>query len=56
MAYPTKMAAALSGATVGQLRGWRQDRGHGPFLAPELQTRPRALYSFRDVLALRAFA
>ncbi|MDG9682416.1 hypothetical protein QC334_06620 [Streptomyces sp. DH18] len=49
------MAAALSGATVGQLRTWRQDRGNGPILQPGLAARP-ALYSFRDVLALRAFA
>ncbi|MQS09312.1 DUF433 domain-containing protein [Streptomyces sp. IF17] len=49
------MAAALSGATVGQLRSWRQDRGNGAILCPELAARP-ALYSFRDVLALRAFA
>ncbi|AWK12915.1 hypothetical protein DDQ41_14620 [Streptomyces spongiicola] len=49
------MAAALSGATMGQLRSWRQDRGHGPILRPELAAKP-ALYSFRDVLALRAFA
>ncbi|MFI5567699.1 MerR family transcriptional regulator [Streptomyces sp. NPDC051740] len=55
MAYSTRMAAALSGATVGQLRTWRQDRGNGPILCPELAARP-ALYSFRDVLALRAFA
>ncbi|MGW3495845.1 DUF433 domain-containing protein [Streptomyces sp. NPDC001020] len=55
MAYSTRMAAALSGATVGQLRTWRQDRGNGPILQPELAARP-ALYSFRDVLALRAFA
>lgn len=55
MAYPTRMAAALSGATVGQLRTWRQDRGNGPILCPELAAKP-ALYSFRDVLALRAFA
>ncbi|BCL23484.1 hypothetical protein GCM10017668_53270 [Streptomyces tuirus] len=55
MAYSTRMAAALSGATVGQLRTWRQDRGNGPILRPELATKP-ALYSFRDVLALRAFA
>lgn len=56
MAYTTQMAAALSGATMGQLRSWRQDRGSGPFLRPEIETRPKALYSFRDVLALRAFA
>ncbi|MEV5709442.1 DUF433 domain-containing protein [Actinoallomurus sp. NPDC052274] len=55
MAYSTRMAAALSGATVGQLRTWRQDRGNGPILRPELTAKP-ALYSFRDVLALRAFA
>jgi uncharacterized protein (DUF433 family) len=55
MAYSTRMAAALSGATVGQLRTWRQDRGNGPILRPELAANP-ALYSFRDVLALRAFA
>jgi uncharacterized protein (DUF433 family) len=55
MAYSTRMAAALSGATVGQLRTWRQDRGNGPILRPELAAKP-ALYSFRDVLALRAFA
>lgn len=55
--YPTQMAAALSGATPGQIRSWRQDRGPaGPFLSPELGTKPRALYSFRDILALRAFA
>jgi uncharacterized protein (DUF433 family)/DNA-binding transcriptional MerR regulator len=56
MAYSTQMAAALSGATPGQIRSWRQDRGNGPFLRPELASRPQALYSFRDVLALRAFA
>lgn len=56
MTYSTQMAAALSGATPGQIRSWRQDRGPGPFLQPELGTKPRALYSFRDVLALRAFA
>jgi uncharacterized protein (DUF433 family)/DNA-binding transcriptional MerR regulator len=55
VAYSTRMAAALSGATMGQLRNWRQDRGNGPVLCPELSARP-ALYSFRDVLALRAFA
>jgi uncharacterized protein (DUF433 family)/DNA-binding transcriptional MerR regulator len=52
MAYATKMAAALSGATVSQLRHWRGART-GPLLSPELATAPRVLYSFRDVLALR---
>lgn len=56
MAYSTQMAAALSGATTGQIRSWRTDRGKGPFMRPELASRPRAVYSFRDVLALRAFA
>lgn len=54
MAYSTRMAAALSGATMGQLRTWRQDRGNGPVLRPEIAAKP-ALYSFRDMLALRAF-
>src|SRR5260370_632972 len=46
------MAAALTGATVNQLRHWRSPRA-GPLLAPEIQSAPRALYSFLDVLALR---
>lgn len=54
MAYATKMAAALSGATVSQLRHWRAART-GPLLAPEISTTPRVVYSFRDVLALRTF-
>jgi uncharacterized protein (DUF433 family)/DNA-binding transcriptional MerR regulator len=52
VAYPTKMAAALTGASVSQLRHWRSPRT-GPLLAPEIQRYPRALYSFRDILALR---
>ena len=52
MAYPVKMAAALSGATVNQLRHWRSART-GPLLVPEVATAPRVLYSFKDVLALR---
>jgi uncharacterized protein (DUF433 family) len=53
MAYSTQLAAALSGATVPQLRHWRRDLGSGALLRPELAVRPRSLYSFRDVLALR---
>lgn len=52
MPYSTRMAAALSGATVSQLRHWRSART-GPLLAPETAAAPQALYSFRDVLALR---
>ena len=54
MAYPTRMTAALSGATVSQLRHWRHART-GPLLSPEVATSPRVLYSFRDILALRMF-
>src|SRR5215469_15714968 len=54
VAYATKMAAALSGATVSQLRHWRSART-GPLLAPEIAAAPRAVYSFQDVLALRTF-
>src|SRR5260370_8252592 len=46
------MAAALSGATVNQLRHWRSART-GPLLVPEIATTPKVLYSFKDVLALR---
>ena len=48
------MAAALSGATISQLRHWRSMRT-GPLLAPEIAAGPRAVYSFQDVLALRTF-
>jgi uncharacterized protein (DUF433 family) len=54
VAYATKMAAALSGATMHQLRHWRSPRT-GPLLVPEIASSPRALYSFQDVLALRTF-
>jgi uncharacterized protein (DUF433 family)/DNA-binding transcriptional MerR regulator len=54
VAYATKMAAALSGATISQLRHWRSART-GPLLAPEIAVAPRAAYSFQDVLALRTF-
>ena len=53
MAYSTNMAAALSGATVSQLRHWRHNRT-GPLLAPEIARSPAA-YSFRDLVALRTF-
>jgi uncharacterized protein (DUF433 family) len=46
------MTAALTGATVSQLIHWRSPRT-GPLLFPEISSRPRALYSFRDIMALR---
>ena len=52
MAYPTPIAAALSGATVRQLQYWRDS----DLLRPELgKPARRALYSFPDVVALRTF-
>jgi len=52
MAYVPPMVAALSGATIDQLRYWRSAKT-GPLLAPEISTGPRIFYSFRDLLALR---
>lgn len=53
MAYSSQMAAALSGATLSQLQHWRRHKPRGPVLVPEISQQPRALYSFRDLLALR---
>lgn len=56
MAYAPTMAAALSGATISQLRHWRNAKTKaGPLLTPEISASPRAFYSFRDLLALRTF-
>lgn len=49
MAFPVELASLLTGASLGQLQHWR---GSG-LLIPEIQRRPKALYSFRDVVALR---
>ncbi|MDP4501046.1 DUF433 domain-containing protein [Nonomuraea turcica] len=49
--YSTVLAAALSGATVGQLKHWRR---RPPVFAPEYQTPHKVLYSYRDVVALRS--
>jgi uncharacterized protein (DUF433 family)/DNA-binding transcriptional MerR regulator len=54
VAYSPPMAAALSGATIDQLRHWRSSKT-GPLLAPEISDRPIVLYSFRDLLAIRTF-
>jgi uncharacterized protein (DUF433 family) len=48
-AFPVDMTSVLTGATIRQLQYWR---GTG-LLEPEYQRRPRSLYSFRDLLALR---
>jgi uncharacterized protein (DUF433 family) len=56
MPFPTVETAALSGATVGQLKYWRARRGdRGPLLAPEYRDGHTHLYSFRDLIALRTF-
>ncbi|WP_433164460.1 DUF433 domain-containing protein [Kribbella sp. CA-247076] len=56
MSYPTPLAAALSGASVRQLNYWRKNTPRkGILFAPEHGTRPRALYSYRDIVALRMF-
>ncbi|NEW28519.1 DUF433 domain-containing protein [Nocardia cyriacigeorgica] len=51
MSFPSDITSALSGATLSQLRSWRA--GASPLLAPEYGVKPKALYSFRDVVALR---
>lgn len=55
MAYPPYMAAALSGASLGQLAHWRRTTASGPVLVPEVSATRPVLYSFRDVVALRTF-
>ena len=45
------MTAALTGATIRQLRHWRNTR----LLEPEYSTGTRVFYSYRDIVALRTF-
>lgn len=52
MSFEADITSALTGATAHQLRSWRS--GASPLLLPEYGVRPRAMYSFRDLLALRA--
>ncbi|MGH1554815.1 hypothetical protein ACRAWF_31460 [Streptomyces sp. L7] len=55
MSYEPKLAAALSGATLRQLSHWRRASGkRGALLVPEISDSRPILYSFRDVVALRA--
>jgi uncharacterized protein (DUF433 family) len=55
VAYPTHVAAALSGASLRQLQYWRQRSNGEPLLTPDARAGGRVLYSFRDVMALRTF-
>lgn len=50
MSFPVDLAAALTGASVGQLHNWRRTN----FLHPEIRDNP-VRYSFRDIVALRTF-
>ena len=54
MSFPVDITSALTGATKRQLQNWRS--GAAPLLVPEYGIRPQALYSFRDLLALRTVA
>lgn len=53
MAFPVELTVALTGATRGQLSSWRRPP---VLLAPEYGSKPVALYSFRDITALRMLA
>src|SRR5882757_4223376 len=56
MSYTPPLAATLTGASVRQLAYWRRNTpGHGVLFAPEHGTRPRVLYSYQDIVALRMF-
>ena len=56
MSFTPVVAAALSGASTGQLAYWRSSRTSEALLAPaHHQPRSRVSYSFRDVVALRTF-
>nr|WP_062333427.1 DUF433 domain-containing protein [Herbidospora sakaeratensis] len=54
MTYSPKLAAALSGATLQQLAHWRRATSRGAVLVPEISAIRPVLYSFRDLVALRA--
>lgn len=50
MAFPRPLASILTGATINQLRGWAA-KG---LVVPEVNPKHPPLYSFRDLVALRA--
>ncbi|MFC9555537.1 DUF433 domain-containing protein [Rhodococcus sp. NPDC056960] len=51
MSFPVELTSILTGASMRQLSDWRKPPN--PLVAPEVALRPRVLYSFRDVVALR---
>lgn len=51
MSFSIELAATLSGASIAQLRRWRATN----LLRPEIHDSRPAVYSFRDVVALRSF-
>lgn len=56
MSYAPPLAATLTGASVRQLAYWRRNTpAHGVLFAPGHGTRPRVLYSYQDIVALRMF-
>jgi uncharacterized protein (DUF433 family) len=57
VSYKPVVAAALSGASLGQLSYWRSPRSsEAPLLAPAFHVpRARVAYSYRDVVVLRTF-
>jgi uncharacterized protein (DUF433 family) len=56
VSYAPPLAATLTGASVRQLAYWRRTTPtHGVLFAPEHGTRPRVLYSYQDIVALRMF-
>lgn len=55
MAFPVPIASALSGATPRQLAYWRRPtRKAEPLLVPKAKRSGRFIYSWADVVALRA--
>lgn len=50
MAFPVDLTAALTGASVNQLRRWSSQG----LVVPEVNPRRPMLYSFRDLVALRS--
>ncbi|MCL2422874.1 MAG: DUF433 domain-containing protein [Micrococcales bacterium] len=50
MAFPRPLASVLTGATLSQLRTWAE-KG---LVVPEINPKRPPLYSFRDLVALRA--